>query len=338
MSVATACSQNFNAFQTANAAQLSSNIVPKVPRMRRIVTALVSGVAIACTTFSLPALADPFRTTNPRAIDANTEAAFRALFVDGDYQRANTLLRNAQTTEPLAYAIRASLAYLDQDWDALSANATRTRETAEQLVRRDPLRGHIYIAAGYFLEGAYTVATSSSTVAATPTVLSNLQEVFDNLDQAAEIAPNDPELNLIKGYMDLLLAVNLPFTSPNQAIERLESYAAPSFLVDRGLAIGYRDLEQLDNAIAAVDRALVATPNNPDLLYLKAQILVRQGKDQQSLEYFQQALTRESQLPQSLANQIAWEECRANNRSRGVRDRPSRQTCNPLLVRVRGET
>ena len=338
MSVATACSQNSNVFQTANAAQLSSNIVPKVPRMRRIVTALVSGVAIACTTFSLPALADPFRTTNPRAIDANTEAAFLALFADGDYQRANALLRNAQTTEPLAYAMRASLAYLDQDWDALSANATRTRETAEQLVRRDRLRGHIYIAAGYFLEGAYTVATSSSTVAATPTVLSNLQEVFDNLDQAAEIAPNDPELNLIKGYMDLLLAVNLPFTSPNQAIERLESYAAPSFLVDRGLAIGYRDLEQLDNAIAAVDRALVATPNNPDLLYLKAQILVRQGKDQQSLEYFQQALTRESQLPQSLANQIAWEECRANNRSRGVRDRPSRQTCNPLLVRVRGET
>lgn len=331
MSVATARSQNSNAFQTVTA-QPSSNFVSKVPRMQRIVTALVSGVAIACTAFSLPALADPFRTTSPRAIDANTEAAFLALFADGDYQRANTLLRNAQTTEPLAYAIRASLAYLDEDWDGLSTNATRTRETAERLVRRDPLRGHIYIAAGYFLEGAYAVATSS-TVAATPTVLSNLQEVFDNLDQAAKIAPNDPELNLVKGYMDLLLAVNLPFTSPNQAIERLESYAAPEFLVDRGLAIGYRDLEQLDNAIAAVDRALTATPNNPDLYYLKAQILVRQGKDQQSLEYFQQALTKQNQLPRRLVNQIAWEECRATNRIQGVRDQRSRQTCNPLLRR-----
>lgn len=326
MSATIACSQNSNAFQTF------PNSFSKVPNMRRIVAAMVSGIAIACTTFSLPALADPFRTTNPHVIDANTEAAFLALFADGDYQRANALLQDAQTTEPLAYAIRASLAYLDEDWDALASNATRTRETAERLVNRDPLRGHLYIATGYFLEGAYAVATSS-TVAATPTVLSNLQEVFDNLDQAAKIAPDDPELNLLKGYMDLLLAVNLPFTSPNQAIERLESYAAPSFLVDRGLAIGYRDLEQLDSAIAAVDRALAATPNNPDLFYLKAQILVRQGKDQESLEYFQQALTQESQLPRSLANQIAWEECRANNRIRGLRDQRSREACNPLLRR-----
>jgi hypothetical protein len=42
-----------------------------------------------------------------------------------------------------------------------------------------------------------------------------------------KVDPNDPELNLITGYMDLMLAVNLPFSDPAQAIERLEKYGSP---------------------------------------------------------------------------------------------------------------
>ncbi len=62
-------------------------------------------------------------------------------------------------------------------------------------------------------------------------------KVYAYLGKAEAISANDPELNLIRGYMDLMLAVNLPFTSPDQAIERLEKNAAPRYLVDRGIAI-----------------------------------------------------------------------------------------------------
>jgi tetratricopeptide (TPR) repeat protein len=78
--------------------------------------------------------------------------------------------------------------------------------------------------------------------------------------------------------------------------------------------LGYRDLNQQDKALQFVDQALKLTPNNPDLYYLKAQVLVRQGKNQESLEFFQKALAKNSQLPSKLRNQIAYESCRTENR------------------------
>jgi hypothetical protein len=68
--------------------------------------------------------------------------------------------------------------------------------------------------------------------------LSKLQKVFQYLDEAKKIDPKDPELNLLTGYMDLMLAVNLPFSDPAQAVEKLEKYAAPSYLAYRGIAVG----------------------------------------------------------------------------------------------------
>jgi tetratricopeptide (TPR) repeat protein len=288
----------------------------RLQRLGRFVATVAGTVAIA-TLWATPTLAgDPFRANSPRAIDDQTEAAFDALFEQGNYRSAQQLLQAAATDEPLAYAMKASLAFMNEDFDAMQQNATLTREAAERLLEADPLRGHIYVAAGHFLEGAYAV-TVQGVVRGTPTALNRLQLVFDHLKSAEEIDSTDPELNLIKGYMDLMLAVNLPFSDPDQAIDRLESYAAPEHLAQRGIAIAYRDLNQQDEAMAAVERALQTAPDNPDLLYLKAQILVQQERDQESLVFFQRALERQTQLLPNLAGQIAWEACRADSRATG---------------------
>jgi tetratricopeptide (TPR) repeat protein len=318
----------------------SRSISPK-----RFIATVTGSLAIALSLFTAPAWAgDPFRSNNPRAIDDQTEAAFRAMFEQGNYVEAATLLRQPSASDPLAHSLRASLAYIDENWAALGRSAAQTRESAAQLMQTDPLRGHLYTAVGYFLEGAHILRTQG-TVAGTPAILGKLQQVFDELDQAEAIDPNDPELNLIRGYMDLMLAVNLPFSNPDDAIARLQNYAAPTYLAQRGIALGYRDLRQPDLAMTAVDRALAETPNNPDLLYLKAQILIlravsleQQGQESQSeiigeqgIRLFGRALTQQAQLPQELVNQIAWEQCRAVN---SIRDRS--RDCNPLLRQTRG--
>lgn len=285
-------------------------------RAKRLVAAATGSLVIGLQLLLSPVLAgDPFRPSGAgsRDIGDRAEAAFKAMFAEGDYARAEALLQEAETNEPMVYAMKASLNYLDEDWDKMGQNATLTRQTAEKLLSTDPLRGHLYTAVGHFIEGAHIFKTEG-TVAAMPTVLAKLQQVFDHLERAERIAPNDPELNLVKGYMDLMLAVTLPFSNANDAINRLQTYAAPSYLAQRGIALGYRDLRQPDLAMAAVEKALAETPNNPDLLYLKAQILVRQRKDQESLEFFQRALNQANQLPPSLAGQIAYERCRANMR------------------------
>ncbi len=261
---------------------------------------------------ALPSLAaDPFRTTSPHDIGDQTEAAFKAIFKDGDYVSAREYLREAETTEadePLVHAMLASMAYLDADWDEVANRAALTKSKAQGLVASDPLRGHLYTAVGIFLEGAHVLKTRG-VARGTPTALAMLQRVFSELDDAESIDSNDPELNLLKGYMDLMLAVNLPFSNPEEAIARMDQHGSPIYLSQRGIAIGYRDLEQYDEAISAVNQALGAAPENPELLYLKAQLLARQGNKSESVELFDQALTYADQLPAPLVQRITWEGC-----------------------------
>jgi tetratricopeptide (TPR) repeat protein len=279
---------------------------------------ILAAVAIATSFCTTPAFAkDPFRTSNPRPIGDNTEAVFRAIFEKGDYKTADLTLSKVETNEPLAHALQASMAYVNwqDERDAqkrsffaeeFRKNAEETRETAKQLMASDPLRGNVYVAVGHFLDAAHVVGTQG-TVRGTPQALSLLQEAFKHLDAADKISPQDPELNVIKGYMDLFLSINLPFSNPNDAIARLERYAGPRYLADRGLAIGYRDMNQQAKALDAVNRALQITPTNPELLYLKAQILVRQGNNRDSIPLFEQALAKQEQLPQGLVKQISKE-------------------------------
>jgi tetratricopeptide (TPR) repeat protein len=192
-------------------------------------------------------------------------------------------------------------------------------------VEKDPLRGHAYMAVGHFLIGAHTVLTED--IGGVTQALGKLRPIFKNLSKAEKISAQDPELNLIRGYMDLMLAVNLPFANPDEAIKRMEEYGKPSYVAYRGIAIGYRDLEKADKARKYVDKALAIHPDNPDLLYLKAQILLHQGEKEKSLQYFQAALARRSQLLPQLGRQIAYEHCRL---ATDLADR-DRSVCHRLL-------
>jgi len=277
---------------------------------------LVATTTIALSTHLLPAQAgDPFRVENPRAIDNKTEAAFRAVFEESNYPTAKDLLREADQGDPLTFALRAAFAYNAQNLEGFRLNGVRTREVAEDLVASDPLRGNLYIAVGHFLEGAY-ILLNEGTVSGTPKALSKLQEVFRYIKAAERIDATDPELNMIKGFMDLMLAVNLPFANAEEAIARLDRYAGPRYLANYGIALGYRDLGNYPKALEYIDKALEKLPSHPQMLYTKAQILYRQAERtknpalySQAGTYFQQSLSKSNQLPRQLVWQIFFEYC-----------------------------
>ncbi|TVQ06666.1 MAG: hypothetical protein EA368_16485 [Leptolyngbya sp. DLM2.Bin27] len=255
---------------------------------------------------------DPFRTQNPHDIGDKTEAVFKALFYEGNYTAAQALVGEAiaaEPGEPMNYAIAAALGYLNQDLDQLADQARLTQQTASALKATDPLRGHLYSAVGIFMEGAH-VLQSQGIARGTPTALRMLQRVFSELDAAERIDRNDPELSLLKGFMDLLLAVNLPFANPDNAIARLQN-GSPAYLSHRGVALGLRDLGRYREAQAEVEKALAAAPSNPDLLYLKAQILFLQQEYAASVPLYRSALTYADQLPISTVRQISLEACQA---------------------------
>ena len=100
---------------------------------------------------------DPFRSSNPRPIGDNTEAAFVEIFKNGNYLEAKSYLQQAvetETDEPLAFAIKASLAYSNEEWDVMKNAAAKTLSVAEKLTSTDPLRGNLYQSEGHFLQGA----------------------------------------------------------------------------------------------------------------------------------------------------------------------------------------
>jgi tetratricopeptide (TPR) repeat protein len=279
--------------------------------------------AILVNIFVNPSFAgDPFRSRDPHKIGDNTEAVFKAIFQQGNYSVAKDALRKAvssEPNEPLIYAIQASLAYQNRESANFEEYSRKTLETGQNLIASDPLRGNLYTAVGHFLEGA-VILNREGTVKGASGAFMKLRQVYTYLDKAEEISANDPELNLIRGYMDLILAVNLPFTSPDEVIERLQKNAAPGYLVDRGIALAYRDLKQYSQALDYVNQALKTTADNPEIYYLKAQILYEKGKAEKSqnlikeaITHFEKALAKKSQLPANLVNQIENERNQAVN-------------------------
>lgn len=310
------------------------------PTAKKTLSAIASATAIGLIWVMHPAVAgDPFRASNPRAIGNQTEAAFKAMFEQGNYKAAKVSVEKAisvEPNEPMAYALKASLAYLDRDLESLNLYAKKTQEVAEKLSKTDPLRGNIYVAVGHFLEGAYTIA-KEGTAKGAPQALNKLRSVFQYLDAAEKIDANDPELNLLKGYMDLMLATNLPFSNPTEAIQRLDQKAQPRHLAERGMAVGYRDLKQYDRALESVNKALAITPNNPELFYLKAQILVDKSKQsnnpallEEAKKNFEAALAKPSQLPKPIVAEMFFEQCRNRNHLDN-----GQRPCDPLRDQIR---
>jgi tetratricopeptide (TPR) repeat protein len=308
---------------------------------KQTVRAIACGSAIALGICINSAIAgDPFRTSNPQAIGPNTETAFKTMFQQGNYKQAKAQVQqalSAEPNEPLAYAMAASLSYIEQDLNSMNTYAQKTREVGEKLTKTNPLRGNIYTAAGHFLEGANVIA-KEGTAKGAPQALNKLRVVFQYLDAAEKIAPNDPELNLLKGYMDLMLASNLPFSNPSEAIKRLEEKASPRYLAYRGMAVGYRDLKKFDRALEFANKALAETPSNPEIHYLKAQVLFAQAKTQsnnktileEARKNFDAALAKPDQLPRSLVAEIFFQQCKTRNRL----DSKSRD-CDPMRDKIR---
>jgi len=252
---------------------------------------------------------DPFRTQNPHPIGEHTEAAFNAIFRDGNYTLAQTLLTTAteqEPKEPLAFAMQASLAYDNNDFAIMKLYAEKTKQAAENLKGQDPLRGNLYLAVGYFLEGGYLMKQGSYLDAVGKAGL-----VFDYVERATQINPDDPELNLLRGYLDLFLSKYTPFSQSDQVITRFEQYASPPYLKNRALAITYRDLKKYDQALSYLNLALVETPENPELQYLKGQFLRIQGRENKNLSlleqaqsYYRRALQKQGQLSRSVVVQL----------------------------------
>ena len=300
----------------------------KLTMSKRISFTLASSLTIALTLLSNPAWAgDPFRLGNPYNMGDKTEEAFDTLFREGKYQEARKDLQEAEKSdpgEPLVYALSAALAFMNEDYSMMNSYAKKTIAAADNLVEADEasLRGNLYLAAGHFLEGAYKYKQDGPVGAVT-----KLQKVFEYIDKAEAIDPNDPELNMLKGYMELLLAVNLPFSNPEQAIEKFENKARPPFLVNHGIAVAYRDLgnkhendnrtkaiEYYQSALNYVEESLETIPNNPEVGYLRGQIRYKLGKNkrdisllEKAIEDFEKALANKEQLPPSRVTEIEYE-------------------------------
>jgi tetratricopeptide (TPR) repeat protein len=302
---------------------IKAKFVPSKPSARRYADpcaiAFSCAVSLALSLWGNPAAAgDPFRETDPRPIGDNTEAAFEAVFVEGNYPQAETYLQQALTTEaddPLVYAMQASLAYSNQDWDAIAPAASKTLAAAENLLPQDPLRGNLYLAIGHFIDGTHIMKTQGPIGA-----LPKLQKVLEYLDTAEKVDATDPELNLFKGFMELILAVNLPLASPENAIANFQQNAAPEYLVNRGIAIAYRDLKKYDKALEFTNKALQLAPDNPELHYLKAQLLYQLGKQRQepalvqdAIALFDSVIAKQNQLPPYLQNPVEYERGIAQN-------------------------
>jgi len=56
-------------------------------------------------------------------------------------------------------------------------------------------------------------------------VLAELRARFTNIWMGGSNSLTDPQNSIYLGYMDLMSVVNLPFSNPEQAIERLEKFA-----------------------------------------------------------------------------------------------------------------
>ncbi|MDX2271543.1 MAG: Sll0314/Alr1548 family TPR repeat-containing protein [Cyanobacteriota bacterium] len=254
---------------------------------------------------------DPFRTgSEAREMSAEVAAAFEEFFCAGNYSDSRGKLMAAQQAspdEPMVYALLAALAYLDGDYEALARLSSETRQVATRLKSTDPLRGNLYEGVGYGLEAA-NVVIQDGVVLGLPKALPTLNQLFGSIRAAQAVDAEDPELNLINGYMDLLL------TYRDKALTQFQK-SAPEYMAYRGQALAYRDLEKYPEALAAVDQAIAASCENPELYYLKAQILVTQGQDAAAVPLFDQALAGSQQLPQPLTIQIQLERDRAAQRS-----------------------
>jgi tetratricopeptide (TPR) repeat protein len=248
--------------------------------------------------------ADPFRTgTEARPIGPSLESAFHDFFRDGSYLNSSQKLKAAELEnprEPLVYTLQAALAYMNEQPDKMLLLAKKTGTVAQAMGPKDKARSHLYKGLAQGLEGAsyYLKDGDAGLLTAFPNVSSMLLEI----EKARQLAPADPEVNLVVGYVQTILASQKmkPYSDALQSFNK----AKPSYLALRGQALVYRDTKDYSQAQVMVEKALVDAPTNPELLYLKGQILALQQKPVDAIAFFDKALTLGKQLPESTKKQI----------------------------------
>ncbi len=250
--------------------------------------------------YASPALAqDPFRTgPDARPIGPALESAFEDFFRTGKFQNAKQKLIKAQEenpNEPLVYTLQASLAYLNGQRDKMLEMTQKTREVSESMEAKDATRAHLYRGIAQGLEGSSYYLKDG--LLGIPKALTYVSSMFLEIDKARQLTPDDPEVNLLVGYINTLL---------NKYDDALQEFrkAGPPYLSYRGQALVYRDTKDYPKAQAMVDKALAVAPQNPDLLYLKGQIFALQNKPTEAIAFFDQALEVGKQLPESTKKQI----------------------------------
>jgi tetratricopeptide (TPR) repeat protein len=256
-------------------------------------------------------------TGNQRKQSSNVESAKESMFRDGDYVKAKKYLDAALKTEPnepLTYAMNTLYPFSAGNYEKVREYGEKTIKAAEKLMKTNPLRGNLYQGVGWAILGAYEMKKANGGALG---ALNKLQKVFEYMDKAKKIDPNNSELNMIKGYMDLLLAVNVPFSDTNQAIDQLKN-AEPRYLALRGMYVGHRDLKEYDKANTAINAAIKIAPQNPELTYYKAQLLGIRGREQnnerdlrESIKLFESAYQKRDRLLLSTIAQILSERCQA---------------------------
>ncbi|MGD1937442.1 MAG: Sll0314/Alr1548 family TPR repeat-containing protein [Cyanophyceae cyanobacterium] len=282
-------------------------------------------VAILSSLGNLAIAGDPFRSSDPHDIGDRTEAAFEALFVEGNYPAANDAILKAideEPGEPLAHALNGALAYVYGDWDRLQAAAAATEAAATALMDTDPLRGNLYAAVGHALWGGFAISEGGGgPLQGGPEAFSRLQQAQAALNRANEIDPDDPELNLLRGFLDLLVAGNLPFLNLDGAIAQLQK-AQPDYLRHYGLAMANRYLDQPNLALAEIEQAIAIAPENPHLIHFRGQVLTKLGTAARDVSQLQQAeqdyvavLEKHEQLPRPMIRHLEHNELRRLRRT-----------------------
>ena len=298
--------------------------------MQTVKRLFIRGTAVGLVTVlsslgNLALAGDPFRSRDPHDIGDRTEEAFEALFVEGHYPAANAAVQKAvqeEPGEPLAHALDGALAYVYEDWERLQGAAAATEQAAQNLIETDPLRGNLYLAVGHALRGGFAISEGGDgPLQGGPEAFSRLQQAQAALNKANDIDAEDPELNLLRGFLDLLVAGNLPFLNLDGVIAQLQK-AEPNYLRHYGLAMANRFLNRPELALEEIEQAIAAAPENPHLIHFRGQVLVKLGKAGNDLNQLQQAeqdfvavLAKHEQLPRPMIRHLEHNELRRLRRT-----------------------
>ncbi len=241
--------------------------------------------------------ADPFRVgIKARPIGLSLQGAFEDVFRYGRYQSSSLKLTKAEVenpNEPLVYTLQAATAYQNNQKEAFLMTLPKIRAASKVIAAKDSARSHLYHGIAQGLEGYFL----KDNLADLPKTLTYASSMLLEIDKAHQLSPNDPEINLFVGFVNMVLSKN------DEALKNFQK-AGPPYLALRGQALIYRDTNDYANAQIAVDKAIAIAPQNPELLYLKAQILVKQKNSTEAVKFFDQALKLGTQLPEGTIKQI----------------------------------